>query len=157
MNAQPTYKLRINMKGVEIDLEGDKEFIESKLSNLDWIDAILQKIGSLPQAVQHKYIPVSKEVSFTEFSSNLNPQTHLQRILTIAYYLYKYEGRDFTYDDLETYYEQRRWPRSANPRQAVSDLIQEGYIEESGKTNGKKTFRILEKGIKYVESGFREE
>ena len=39
----------------------------------------------------------------------------------------------------------------------MSDLIKDGYMEEAGKMNGKKAFRILRKGIKYVENKFRGE
>jgi len=157
MSAQTTYRVRLNLNGVEIEVEGDRDFVESKISDLNWIDAISNKLQGLAARHPSRVISIDKKMSFTEFSTELNPQTHLQRILTIAYYLYRFEGRDFTYEDIESFYEQRRWPRPANPRQAVSDLIEEGYIEESGKTNGRKSFRILEKGIRYVESMFKEE
>jgi len=150
----------LNLNGLEIEVEGDKEFVESKISDLSWIDTLSQKLQA--QVARHatptsKTISTESKLSFTEFSTEINPQTHLQRILTIAYYLYRFENRDFTYDDVESFYEQRRWPRPSNPRQAVSDLIEQGYIEEAGKSNGKKSFRILEKGIRYVESRFKEE
>lgn len=157
MCAQTTYRIKLNLNGLEIEVEGDRDFVESKISDLSWIDAISKRLQG--QIVKHspRVISIDKKMSFTEFSTELNPQTHLQRILTIAYYLYRFEERDFTYDDIESFYEQRRWPRPANPRQAVSDLIEEGYIEKSGKTNGRKSFRILEKGIRYVETMFKEE
>lgn len=160
MCAQTTYRIRLNLNGLEIEVEGDKEFVESKISDLSWIDTLSQKLqtqaGKQTSSVS-RIVSTEAKPSFTEFSTEINPQTHLQRILTIAYYLYRFENRDFTYEDVENFYEQRRWPRPANPRQAVSDLIEEGYIEEAGKTDGKKNFRILEKGIRYVESRFKEE
>lgn len=157
MSAQITYRIKLSMNGIELEIEGDREFVESKISDLSWIDSFSQKFQEQTTRPLSKIALTAKKPSFTEFSTDLNPQTHLERILTIAYYLYKFEERDFTYDDVENFYEQRRWPRPANPRQAVSDLIEEGYIEESGKTNGKKSFRILEKGIRYVESRFKED
>ncbi|MCS7125721.1 MAG: hypothetical protein NZ929_02265 [Aigarchaeota archaeon] len=157
MTAQTTYRIKLNLNGLEVEIEGDKEFVESKLSDLSWVDNLTQKLVGRGVKPSSK-IAISKSgSSFTELSSQLNPQSHLQKILTIAYYLYSREDRDFTYDDIENYYEQRRWSRPSNPRDAVSDLIKEGYIEESSKINGKKSFRILEKGIRYVESGFKEE
>lgn len=157
MCAQMTYRIRLALNGVELEVEGDREFVESKISDLNWIDNISRKLQEHLTRPASKITLTDEKPSFTEFSTDLNPQTHLQRILTIAYYLYKFEDRGFTYDDVENLYEQRRWPRPANPRQAVSDLIEGGYIEESGKTNGKKSFRILEKGIRYVESRFEED
>lgn len=159
MCAQTIYRIRLNLNGLEIEVEGDKEFVEARLSDLSWIDTLSQKLQARvtkQTPPDPKIISTEGKPSFTEFSTEFNPQNHLQRIITIAYYLCRFENRDFTYDDVESFYEQRRWPRPANPRQAVSDLIEEGYIEEAGKANGKKSFRILEKGIRYVESRFKE-
>ena len=44
-----------------------------------------------------------------------------------------------------------------NLSDVMSDLIKDGYMEEAGRREGKKTFRILRKGIKHVESKFRGE
>ncbi|MEN2975166.1 MAG: hypothetical protein ABDH32_06285 [Candidatus Caldarchaeales archaeon] len=156
MTAQITYRVRLNLNGLEIEIEGDKEFVESKISDLTWIDNLSQKLAFIGGKQSSNIGIVKVGSSFTEFSSQINPQSHPQKVLSIAYYLYSREERDFTYDDIMNYYEQRRWSKPSNPRDVVSDLIKEGYIEESSKINGKKAFKILEKGIKYVQSGFKE-
>ena len=36
-----SYKIKLRSEGVELEIEGDKEFIESKLSDRNWLDEIL--------------------------------------------------------------------------------------------------------------------
>ena len=150
-----TYRVRISVGGLEIEIEGDKEFIEERFSDLSWLDKVLEKIKAHESIKQAELI--GEKMSFTEYVDELEPETHPQRFLTIAYYLHKHEGRDVTYDDVKEYYQKVRWPMPKNLSDVMSDLIKDGYMEEAGRREGKKTFRILRKGIKHVESKFRGE
>jgi len=150
-----TYRVRISIGGLEIEIEGDKEFIEERFSDLSWLDKFLEKVKPRESIKQGELI--GEKLSFTEYVDEIEPETHLQRFLTIAYYLHKHEGRDMTYDDVKDYYQRVRWPTPKNLSDVMSDLIKDGYMEEAGKMNGKKAFRILRKGIKYVENKFRGE
>jgi len=150
-----TYRVRISIGGLEIEIEGDKEFIEERFSDLSWLDKFLEKVKPRESIKQGELI--GEKLSFTEYVDEIEPETHPQRFLTIAYYLHKHEGRDMTYDDVKDYYQRVRWPTPKNLSDVMSDLIKDGYMEEAGKMNGKKAFRILRKGIKYVESKFRGE
>ncbi|RLG03321.1 MAG: hypothetical protein DRN54_03050, partial [Thaumarchaeota archaeon] len=85
----------------------------------------------------------------------LNPKTNWEKFLSIAYYLYRWEGKDLTYEDVEKYYGQARWPMPRNMWDVMSNLIREGYMEDAGKQNDRKAFRILRKGIEYVESALK--
>jgi len=150
-----TYRVRISIGGLEIEIEGDKEFIEERFSDLSWLDKVLEKIKPHESIKEGELL--GEKLSFTEYVDELEPETHPQRFLTIAYYLHKQEGRDMTYDDVKDYYQRVRWPTPKNLSDVMSDLIKDGFMEEAGKLNGKKAFRILRKGIKYVENKFRGE
>jgi len=151
-----TYKFRLRSGSLELEIEGDKEFLESKLSDLSWLDAIFEKLGGLGKPVQVKEAPpVSEKPSFVEFASLLNPKTNWEKFLSIAYYLYRWEGKDLTYEDVEKYYGQARWPMPRNMWDVMSNLIRDGYMEDAGKQNDRKAFRILRKGIEYVESALK--
>ena len=150
-----TYRVRISVGGLEIEIEGDKEFIEERFSDLSWLDKVLEKIKPHESIKEGELI--SEKLSFTEYVDELEPETHPQRFLTIAYYLHRHGGRDMTYDDVKDYYQRVRWPTPKNLSDVMSDLIKDGFMEEAGKLNGKKAFRILRKGIKYVENKFRGE
>ncbi|HDD43065.1 MAG: hypothetical protein DRN61_01325 [Thaumarchaeota archaeon] len=151
-----TYKFRLRSGSLELEIEGDKEFLESKLSDLSWLDAILEKLGELGKPVQvEEAAQVSEKPSFVELASLLNPKTNWEKFLSIAYYLYRWEGKDLTYEDVEKYYGQARWPMPRNMWDVMSNLIREGYMEDAGKQNDRKAFRILRKGIEYVESALK--
>lgn len=147
-----SYRVRFSVKGLEVEVEGDREFVEARLRDLSWLEGILEKLdASLKEAEKPGEKP-----SFVEFASGLEPRSNPQRFLTIAYYLYRWEGRDITYDDVEEYYRRARWPMPSNPRDVAADLVRDGFIEDAGRIDGKKAFRILQKGIRFVEKGFRE-
>ncbi|MEM0329430.1 MAG: hypothetical protein QXU12_01860 [Nitrososphaerota archaeon] len=150
-----TYRLRIKLGGLELELEGDREFLEARFADLSWIDALLERLGNLEQqrAVKppQQQAVVGSFSSFVEFAGRVNPEKNWEKFLTIAYYLYSQEGRDLTYDDVEKYYAQARWPMPKNVWDVMSHLIREGYMEDAGKQNDRKIFRILRKGIEHVE------
>ena len=150
-----TYRVRVSVGGLEMEVEGDREFVEERLSDLAWLDKVLEKVRPHESIKQGELI--GEKLSFTEYVDELEPETHPQRFLTIAYYLHRHEGRNMTYDDVKDFYQRVRWPTPKNLSDVMSDLIKDGYMEEAGKLNGKKAFRILRKGIKCVENKFRGE
>ncbi len=141
-----SYKFRLKAGNLELELEGDREFLEARLSDLGWLDEILGRLGGVKLVAGAEEKP-----SFVEFASRINPRTNWEKFLTIAYYLYRWEDRDLTYEDVENYYRQARWPMPGNARDVMSNLIREGYMEDAGRRNDRKAFRILRKGIEHVE------
>ncbi len=137
---------------MELELEGDREFLETKLGDLSWLDEILRKLGGVRlKAGAGEKVLEGEKPSFVEFASRINPRTNWEKFLIIAYYLYKWEDRDLTYEDVENYYRQARWPMPGNARDVMSNLIREGYMEGAGRRNDRKAFRILRRGIEHVE------
>jgi len=145
-----SYRIKLRSTGFELELEGDREFVESKLADLSWLEKILDKAGAVAHA-ESRLLTSGRKPSFIEFASLMNPRTNGEKVLTIAYYLYKWENRDVTYEDIEQYYRRARWPMPGNVRDVMSNLIREGYMEDAGKISDRKAFRILQKGIKLIE------
>ncbi|MCS7132348.1 MAG: hypothetical protein N3F65_02345 [Nitrososphaeria archaeon] len=150
-----SYRVRIRSPtGFEIEIEGDRDFIESKLTDLGWLENLLDKTGSPAQKVM-RVAPTDRKPSFMEFASLLNPKTNGEKVLAVAYYFYKWEDKDVTYDDVEQYFKHARWSMPGNVRDVMSNLIRDGYMEEAGKINDRKTFRILLRGIKLIEESLQ--
>jgi len=154
-----SYKIKLRAEGFELEIEGDREFIESKLSNLGWLDQVFNKFGQPRSSASQTGPPArpltTEKLAFNEFASLLKLNTDRERFLAIAYYLYRWEDRDLTYEDVENYYRMARWPMPSNPRDVMSGLKEDGYMEDVGKINGRKAFRILQKGIQYVEEALQ--
>lgn len=149
-----SYKIKLRSSGFEVEIEGDRDFVESKLANLGWLEKLLNRAGA-PAPSEAQTLQLDRKPSFIEFASLINPETNSKRVLTIAYYLYKWENRDVTYEDLEQYFEHARWPKPGNIRDVMSNLIREGYMEDAGKINERKVFRILSRGIRSIEEFIR--
>lgn len=145
-----SYRIKLRSTGFELELEGDREFVESKLADLSWLEKILDKAGAVAH-VESRPLTSGRKPSFIEFASLMNPRTNGEKVLAIAYYLFKWEDRDVTYEDIEQYYRRARWPMPGNVRDVMSNLIREGYMEDAGKIGDRKAFRILQKGIKLIE------
>ena len=151
--------VRIKRGEVEIEVWGDRDFVESMLEKLK--EEFLKK--SEAPVVQEVKPPLSS-ITFVEYLAEeakkigREPDTlkGYEKILLIGYYIYVKENRDFTYDDIERLKTEARLSGLENPRQYMGVLIRKGYISESSTEGGKKAFRILRRGIQYVESGFRE-
>ena len=150
-----SYKIRLKAEGFELEIEGDREFVESKVSDLSWLDEVFEKVGSKKAISGEKAETVEEKPAFTEFANRVSPKKNWEKFLTIAYYLYRWENRDLTYEDVKNFYKRIRWPMPGNARDVMSNLIKEGYMEEAEKLNDRKAFRILQKGIRYVEEALQ--
>jgi hypothetical protein len=157
--AESEHGVRIKKGDVEIEVWGSRDFVESTLEKLR--EEFFKKSGvTEAQAVK----PPSPTMTFTEYLSEeakalgREPDTlkGYEKILLIGYYIYTTENRDFTYDDIERLKTEARLSGLENPRQYMGVLIRKGYVSETGVEGGKKVFRMLRRGLQYVESGFRE-
>ncbi len=151
--------VRIKKGDVEIEVWGSRDFVESTLERLR--EEFFKK-SEITEAQAVK--PLSPTMTFTEYLAEeakalgREPDTlkGYEKILLIGYYIYTTENRDFTYDDIERLKTEARLSGLENPRQYMGVLIRRGYVSETGVEGGKKVFRMLRRGLQYVESGFRE-
>jgi len=161
MSEEPRYRIRVKFGSTEIEVQGDKEFVESKFNEL--LQSLSKEITAAPE--QPKI--TGERISFPEFiaekSRNIGKDpanlTGPQKMMSIAYYIYKYESRDFSYDDVAAGASEARLSGLTNPRQYTSDLIKKGYLQEvqCPQEEKKKCFRILRRGIQFIESNFQVE
>lgn len=150
-----SYRIRVRSPtGLEVEIEGDKDFVESKLADLGWLVGLLER-GRQSAQRPTSATPLDGKPSFMEFASLLSPKTNGEKVLSVAYYLYKWEDKDVTYEDIEQYFKHARWPMPRNVRDVMSNLIKEGYMEDVGKINERKAFRILMKGIRLIEESLQ--
>jgi hypothetical protein len=152
--------IRVRKGDVEIEVWGNRDFVEATFEKLRQ-EFLQENIKALEtQIVQ----PPSPGVTFTEYlaeeAKKIGREPDMlkgyEKILLVGYYLYMVEKRDFTYDDVEKLREEARLSGLENPRQYMSILIKKGYVSETGVEGGKKIFRMLRRGLQYVENGFRE-
>ena len=157
--GEPEYGVRVRKRDVEVEVWGSREFVEATFERLrsEFLQERVEAARTLePQPAQG--------VTFTEFlaeeAKRIGREPDMlkgyEKILLIGYYLYMVEKRDFTYEDVEKLKEEARLSGLENPRQYMSILIKRGFVSETGVEAGKKVFKMLRRGLQYVENGFRE-
>lgn len=92
-----------------------------------------------------------KQQTTNEFFRQLKPQTHLDKILVLGYWLEMRQGQEhFTPEDiLEKYKEVRETP-PANIRRDIGTLVTRGFLWQPNKSDS--TYTITNSGIEEVES-----
>ncbi|MBO3833400.1 MAG: hypothetical protein FGF51_08505 [Candidatus Brockarchaeota archaeon] len=163
LNAQgeePEYGVRVKRRDVEVEVWGSREFVETTFERLR--SEFLQERVEAARTIEPE--PLPQGITFTEFlaeeAKRIGREPDMlkgyEKILLIGYYLYMVEKRDFTYEDIEKLKEEARLSGLENPRQYMSILIKRGLVSETGVEAGKKVFKMLRRGLQYVENGFRE-
>lgn len=157
---EPGFCVRVRRGDVEVEVWGSREFVEETFEKLK--NEFLQEGVEATGAGGTQ--PQLREMTFTEYLANEAKRIGrepdalkgYEKILLIGYYLYTVEKRDFAYDDVERLKEEARLSGLENPRQYMGMLIRKGFVSEARVDGGKKVFRMLRRGIQYVENGFRE-
>jgi hypothetical protein len=97
------------------------------------------------------------KIPFPTFAKSKAPKTHEERAITIGYYIWKFENRNFTYDDVISYCKKIGWPTYTNSTVLIKQLKNKAWIEEWQKnSNGKIEFRVIIDGISQVENNFKD-
>lgn len=162
MSEEKLYRIKLKLGTTEIEVEGDRDFVEKKFEELfnKVSRPIPQTKPSFEAGLRLEKVPFPEFIA--EVSRNIGKEaddlTGPQKMIVIGYYFYKYEGRDFSYEDVKKATLEARLSGLANPRQYTPELIRRGYIQEVEPAAGeKKRFKILRRGIQYVESNFQVE
>jgi hypothetical protein len=158
-STESGYGIKIRKGDVEVEVWGSREFVEATFEKL--------KEEFLKRSEVIEFQAIKQPSSAATFAEYLAEEAKVigrepdnlkgyEKILLIGYYIYTRENRDFTYDDVERLKAEARLSGLENPRQYMGILIRRGYVSETGVEGGKKVFRILRRGLQYVENGFRE-
>jgi hypothetical protein len=135
----------------------DEEFRKLK-DDVDEIKKILKEAMPFLQKIktQSTETKSSQTISFGDFAKQKNPHTHEEKALTIAYYVWQTENRNFVYDDIVNFCKKIAWPTYSNPAVLIRELKKKGFVEEVGKNSTNQLeYRILESGINFVDSCFK--
>jgi len=84
--TEQNYRIRIKLGEVEIEAEGDKEFVEKHIEEFK---------KEMPKIAKEKIVTPEtpkeevemKKISLAEFYKQKNPKTNVEVALTVAYYL----------------------------------------------------------------------
>jgi hypothetical protein len=147
-------RVRIVKAGSEIEIEGDRAFIEDMLPRLEALAG-----GSSARTETREKSPTapdaaaSKGVSAREFIHKLKIKKHTDITLAFGYYLERYSGLEgFTPGDInQCYYDAKMEP--SNTSQTIIQNIRHGYMMEakSPEAGGRRRYRLTKTGEEFVQ------
>jgi len=141
-----TYRIKIKKGEYELEVEGDKDWVETKFKEL------ISKEVSIPMAqeVSEKGMP---ETLGEFLDQKGNPSKHTDSIAVFAYWLFKVEKMEsFNVKDITVCYDRTRKPKPSNPNQIINQNVANHiFAEASEQKDGLKAWVITRTGEEYVE------
>ncbi|MCX8000384.1 MAG: hypothetical protein N3A69_15765 [Leptospiraceae bacterium] len=143
--TETSYKIKYRKGDFEIELQGDKEWVEKKFK--DFIEekiveptAIVAKAKALPD-------------SLVEFlKSKGDPKEHIDRIIIFSYWLFHKENqKSYNVSDIERCYDEARIAKPTNIHAFMNELQAKGFLKPTEEKDGKKAWVITRTGEEYVE------
>lgn len=118
-----------------------------------------ERISKLESLFQTKPEVVKKKASIQEFILSKKPKNDVQKLLSISYYLEKYEGiSSFNVRDLENNFRAAKEKVPKNVGDIVQKNIKKGYMMKAEeKKDDLKAWLLTNSGEKHVENEFKRE
>ncbi len=121
--------------------------IEDRLNRLETVAG-----GSV---VSMKGPQKTKPVSIKEYIIGKNPQTANDRVLTMGYFLENIGGQEqFNVEDIKGCFRMAKIPAPTNVNDIINKNIAKGYMMESGKSGGVKSWVLTATGEAVTSKGF---
>lgn len=141
-----TYKMKFRKGDFEIEVQGDKEWVEVKFKELISEDFR----ASLPMELIKGEMP---ETLVEFLDSKGNPKKHTDVVAVYAYWLFKKEGfQSFNVKDIIDCYDKTRRVKSKNPNQIINaNVASHIFAEAKERKDGLKAWIITRTGEEYVE------
>lgn len=150
---EANYSIKYRKGDLEIEVQGDKVFVEEKFKELLTLKPVeTQKQSTSPPSSQ-PLDEVGKKISLAEFLKTKNPKSHGDKILAFGYFLEKAKGfSSFNLDEIESCYMEARLPKTKNFSPYITQLVRDGVLMDAAeKKDNKKAWTLTESGLKYVE------
>jgi hypothetical protein len=143
--TETSYKIRYRKGDFEIELQGDKDWVEEKFK--EFIEGKIVELAAL--ITKAKTLPDS----LVEFlKSKGDPEEHNDRAIVFSYWLfYKENMKSYNIDDIAKCYDEARIAKPANLNDVMNRLQAKGYLKPAGEKDGKKAWVITQSGEEYVE------
>ena len=144
--AEIPYRIKLKKGDFEIEVQGDKSWVESKFKQLT-----TEEISIL---VAREAIPEGMPETLGEFLDQKgNPQKHTDVVAVFAYWLFKAEKmKSFNAKDIVECYNRTRRTKPSNPNQIINQNVATHlFAEAEEKKDGYKAWVITRTGEEYVE------
>lgn len=155
MADEHSYRVKIKKGDSEVEIQGDKEWVEEKYKELSefLITSQPEPLADLTKP-PHISQPLSFPDSIMEFyNMKGSPKTHTDKAIIFAYWLSKKEGFvNYNYVDIETCYEKALIAKPGNTTDVMNRNQKKGFLLVTTEKDNMKAWRITSSGEEYVEN-----
>lgn len=162
-------KFKIGSSGVEFEASGDSDFIEHQREKFsEMILPVTRVIPLLPVSqkdtplLENKHHDVTATVNennvqlqydnFAHYNSEMKFSSDIDRVGGAAYYLAIFKNVEpFTIDNIKEELKSARIPELTNISATIGKLLEKPYILKE-KLDGKRVFKMSQKGIEYFQN-----
>jgi len=151
---EANYSIKYKKGDLEIEVQGDKEFVEEKFKELLKVKSVTVSEETVsPPSTKSRGVG-GKRMSLAEFLKTKNPKGHDDTILFFGYFIEKIEGASsFNVDDIKKCYRDAKIPPTKNIPTYTTILTKKGYVMDAGdKKDNKKAWVLTKSGEEYVEA-----
>lgn len=151
------YKIRVRKGDFEVEVEGDKQWVENKFKDLtseEVVTALKVQVEPMVKAEEKPKVKGELPVSLAEFLKQKgSPQQHKTLVVLFGYWLFhKRNIRTFNLRDISVCYDDARIPESTNTSQIMNLAQADGYFKRvEERKEGLVAWTITPTGEKYVE------
>jgi len=153
--SEANYRIRYKKRDFEIEVQGDKAWVEGKFEQLK--KDMLSKAVMSDSPTSQTTTPIAGETtlagSLVEFIRGKgNPRGHTNRAVLFAYWLFKKENMSsYNTTDIEKCFDETRLPKPANTSDVMNRLQAQGFVTTTAEKDGKKAWVITGTGEQQVE------
>jgi hypothetical protein len=164
MNTETLCRIHVRFGDNEIELEGDREFVQETLKDFKGgifsmpVVSEIQAENALnleDEVMLDRNSSISSSApSLAGFLREMQMESHPDISIAIAVYLYQYRSiKTFTKADIENSYREALLSKSKNFSQDINRNRKKGYVDITNeKRDGLVTFHVTQQGIDYVGS-----
>lgn len=156
-------KFRFKKNDIEIELSGEKEYLESQIS---YWKSFIEKLSFGEDAItkekdfldkeknlvditnNHNEIKVTKNISLEDFFELKKPENDTERVIVAAYYLERYDKYEH-FSELDLY----RILNISNIENHLLINMENGYLSLAGNKNNINFYTLTYSGEIYVREG----
>ena len=154
--------LRLRRGDLEFEARGERDFVENAVER--WASLVFNypavrdperahvdraaRADALAASGEARRMRVRRNITFGDFLKLKAPDNSLDRLLTLAYFIEKYEGRPrYALSDLDEAWN-NAYPHDAFHPDIWRDALERGYIEDDA-----GQFTLSFSGVAYVQNG----
>lgn len=126
-------------------MNDDVEALQERVEQLE------DRVATIEERFESGEVP-DEPADLRTFVEQVDPSTHVERVVTIGYYFEIQQGREnFTVEDIEEGYRTCKIQKPANPSDALANAEKRGWLMRDGKDEHYQLWMLTREGEQYVE------